>query len=63
MSVVVREDGTVGEVKVTKSLDTRYDFDGEAVKAAKQWIFEPGKRRGQPVPVYVTIEMYFAPPK
>jgi TonB family protein len=44
LSAVVREDGTVGEVKVTRSLGTRYAFDREAINAAKQWVsFTPPK--------------------
>ena len=59
LSVVVREDGTVGDVTVTKSLDTVYGLDDQAVKAVKQWLFEPGTKDGKPVPVEVEIEMTF----
>ena len=31
----------------------------EAMKAAKQWKFQPGMRHGEPVPVIVTIELTF----
>ena len=62
LSVVVLEDGTVGDVSVTQSVDARYDFDGEAVKAAKQWTFRPGTKDGKPVSVYVTIQFLFTPP-
>jgi len=63
LEAVVKEDGTVGDLHVVRSLDTRYDFNGEALKAAKQWTFKPGTRAGKPVPVVVTIELWFAPPK
>jgi TonB family protein len=33
LEAVVRADGTVGEVRVMRSLDTRYGLDDEAVKA------------------------------
>jgi protein TonB len=59
LSAVIREDGTVGEVKVTRSLDTKYGLDNEAVKAAKQWTFEPGLKDGKPVNVVMTIEIGF----
>ena len=62
LSAVVLEDGTVGDVSVTHSVDARYDFDGEAVKAAKQWKFRPGTKDGKSVPVYVTIHLLFTPP-
>jgi TonB family protein len=57
MDVVVQDDGTVGDVKVTESLDAGLDV--EAVKAVKQWLFKPGTRNGKPVPVRVAIEMTF----
>jgi protein TonB len=56
---VVLPDGTVGDVTVLKSLDKVFGLDGEAIKAAKQWRFVPGKRFGEPVPVYVGIELAF----
>ncbi len=59
MDVVVLANGTVGDVKVTQSLDTVYGLDAEAVKAVKQWLFKPGTRNGKPVPVRVEIEMTF----
>jgi len=56
---VVLPDGTVGEATVTKSLDSVFGLDQEALKAAKRWRFIPGRRLGQPVPVQVTIELTF----
>ncbi len=56
---VVLPDGTVGEASVTKSLDSVFGLDQEALKAAKRWRFIPGRRLGQPVPVLVTIELTF----
>jgi TonB family protein len=58
LSAVVLADGTVGdEVKVTRSLDE--ELDQEAVKAARQWRFQPGTKDGKPVAVQVDIEMTF----
>jgi protein TonB len=59
MDTVVLADGTVGDVNVTQSLDTVYGLDDEAVKAVRQWLFEPGKKDGKPVPVRVTVEVTF----
>src|SRR5437773_2148800 len=39
LSTVVLEDGSVGDVRVSRSLDTKYGLDAEAIKAAKQWVF------------------------
>ena len=59
MSVVVKDDGTVGEVTVTKSLDQEYGLDEQAVTAMKQWEFKPGTKDGKPVAVQVDVEMTF----
>jgi protein TonB len=58
MKVVVLADGTVGDdVVVTKSLDE--ELDQQAIKAVKQWTFEPGTKDDKPVRVQVNIEMTF----
>ena len=59
LEVVVLKDGTVGEVVVTRSLDQTYGLDEQAVNAARQWQFKPGKKDGQPVPVRVELEFTF----
>jgi TonB family protein len=59
LECVVKTDGTVGDVKVIRSLDATYGLDQEAIKAAQQWVFTPGTRNGQPVPVMVSIELTF----
>jgi TonB family protein len=60
LDVVVRVDGTVGAVKVVKSLDRQFGLDGEAIKAAKLWQFKPGTdRAGTPVPVRVRLILEF----
>ena len=60
VEAVVLPDGTVGDVKVVRSIDRNFGLDEEAVKAAKQWRFRPGTRFGEPVAVLVTIELSFA---
>lgn len=59
LECIVMPDGSVGEVKVTRSLDPIFGLDQEAIKAAKQWRFRPGMRQGSPVPVIITIELTF----
>jgi protein TonB len=59
LECIVMEDGTIGDVRVTRSLDPIFGLDQEAIKAAKLWRFAPGMRLGQPVPVIITIELTF----
>jgi TonB family protein len=58
MDAVVLEDGSVGDVTITKSLDE--GLDREAVKAMKQWQFKPGTKNDKPVAVVVSVTMSFA---
>jgi TonB family protein len=57
LQVVVKTDGTVGDVRVIQSLDPL--LDPQAIDAVKQWTFAPGTKDGQTVPVAVEIEMSF----
>ena len=57
LEMVVLPDGTVGDVRITQSLDP--GLDEEAVKAARQWVFEPGTRFGEPVAVQVNLALDF----
>jgi TonB family protein len=59
LSTVVLADGSVGDVNVTRSLDTTYGLDAEAVKAMKQWEFKPGMKDGKAVAVRVSVNMTF----
>jgi protein TonB len=59
VEAVVREDGTVGQVHVVRSLDPTYGLDQEALKAVRLWRFSPGKREGRNVAVLVEIELTF----
>jgi len=56
---IVKQDGSVGDVEVLRSLDPTFGLDQEAIKAAKQWRFRPGTRLGEAVPVQITIELTF----
>jgi TonB family protein len=59
LECVVRQDGSVGDVQVVRSLDPTFGLDQQAVAAAKKWRFAPGTRLGEPVPVLITIELTF----
>jgi protein TonB len=60
LEAVVLADGSVGDVIVTKSLDTEHGLDQQAIDAMKQWVFEPGAKDGQPVAVRVDAQITFA---
>lgn len=59
LECVVEADGSVGRIKVLRSLDSTFGLDEEAIKAARQWRFAPGTRKGEPVAVLVTLEIAF----
>ena len=57
LEIVVRSDGTVGDVKVLKGLGA--GLDQRAVQAVRQWRFAPARRLGSPVDVIVEISVEF----
>lgn len=59
LEAVVLANGTVGDVRVTSSLDATFGLDNQAVAAAKQWLFRPGTYNGEVVPVMVALQMEF----
>lgn len=48
-----------GEVTVLRSFDTTFGLDAQAVRAAKQWVFNSDMKEALAVAVRVTIEMTF----
>lgn len=59
LTAVVRTDGTVGQIKVTRSLDKVHGLDDAAITAASQWRFTPCTREGKPVRCAIELEMEF----
>jgi protein TonB len=60
LEAVILANGTVGDVRIVKSLDDKFGLDQEAIKAAKQWLFKAGSdREGKPQPVIVTLILSF----
>jgi len=57
LEIVVRADGSVGEVKVLHGLGG--GLDQRAVEAVRQWRFSPAKRFGTPVDVMVQVGVEF----
>jgi periplasmic protein TonB len=60
LDCVVDAHGQVNRCRLSRSLDANFGLDEEAIKAARQWTFEPGVKAGEPVPVQVTIELAFS---
>jgi periplasmic protein TonB len=59
LEATVRVDGTVGAVRVLRSLDERSGLDQKAVETIRGWKFRPGTYLGKPAPVKVLIELSF----
>jgi len=60
LEAVVLPSGTVGEIRIVRSLDRSFGLDDEAIKAAREWLFTPGRdASGRPVPVVVTLILEF----
>jgi len=57
MEIVVRHDGSVGDVRVLQGLG--YGLDERAVAAVRRWRFTPATRRGAAVDVVVEVAMEF----
>jgi protein TonB len=63
LEIVVKTDGTVGEVRIVRSLDRVFGLDDAAVKSLKDYRFTPGTKDSVPVPVLVSMEVSFTTPK
>ena len=59
VQAVVMPDGSVSRARVITSLDKTFGLDQQAILAAKQWTFVPGKLDGIEVPVAVTVKLEF----
>ena len=57
LEIVVRRDGTVGDVKIIRGL--RGGLNERAVQAVRQWRFAPGRMKGVPVDVVVEVGVEF----
>lgn len=57
LEIVVRADGTVGEVTLLQRLGS--GLDQRAVDAVRQWRFSPARRLGTPVDVLVEVAVEF----
>ena len=57
LTFTVLPDGTTADIIVTRSLEK--SLDKQAVKAVRQWRFEPGTYQDQPVAVIISAEAAF----
>lgn len=57
LEIVVRRDGTVGDVRILHGLDS--GLNQRAVSAVRQWRFDPARRNGVPVDVLVEVAVEF----
>jgi TonB family protein len=57
LEIVVRRDGTVGNVRVRRSLGA--GLEQKAIEAVRQWRFVPASRAGTPVEVVVDVSVEF----
>ena len=57
LEIIVRRDGSVGDVKILKRLGA--GLDDRAVQAVRQWRFTPARRLGSPVDVVVEVAVEF----
>ncbi|MFY9741272.1 MAG: energy transducer TonB [Candidatus Sulfotelmatobacter sp.] len=58
---IIRSDGTVGKIRVLRSVDER--LDRYAIQAIAKWQFEPARKNGSPVDVEATFWIPFRPAK
>ena len=57
LEIVVRRDGSVGDITVLQGRGA--GLDQRAVAAVRQWKFSPARRRGEPVDVVVEVAVEF----
>jgi TonB family protein len=57
LEIVVRRDGTVGDVRVLRRLG--HGLDERAIDAVRRWRFAPARRLGAPVDVVVEVAVEF----
>ena len=61
LMALVREDGSIGAVSVSKGLEE--SLDQSALRAVRTWKFDPATRAGKPVIVVVEINVDFELPE
>ncbi len=57
LKVIIRKDGSIGPLRVDKSLDD--ELDQAAAEAVRKWQFDPARVKGEPINVLTNIEVDF----
>lgn len=57
LTLIVDASGSVKDIQIAKPLG--YGLDEQAVSTVGTWKFEPGRKNGQPVSVYASVEIVF----
>ncbi len=58
LEVVILAEGTVGPVRILRGLSA--GLNERAIECVRQWLFIPGKFKGQPVDVVAEIAVEFS---
>ncbi len=61
LQVLVREDGTVGEMTVLRCTRQRVGFEEAALEAVRQWRYRPATLAGHPFAAAITVKVDFKP--
>ncbi len=61
LKVMVKADGTVGDVKILSEPDARLGLGKAAVAAVKRWRYSPGTHMGNPIDSTQTVVLNFKP--
>ena len=61
LRAVIRKDGTMGGIVVLRAPGANLGFEEAAMEAVKKWRYKPATKSGEPVDVYFTVEIIFAP--
>jgi TonB family protein len=57
LTAIIRSDGSVGDIAVAKSLDSR--LDRNAVEALSRWLFRPALKNGQAIDLEAVVTVPF----
>jgi TonB family protein len=57
LEIIVRRDGSVGDVRIVRGLG--HGLDQRAAQTVAQWRFAPARRFGTPVDVVVEVSVEF----